>query len=463
MKQHRLLALLTLPLVIVGCSNNKSKPKPEPNTEEKGKVTITFAGNFEEAKSVYEVQFKYGNDQFRHSATIFDDDLKMLSLASSGISDSVDRATSFFETMFFDSFEDHGYEEITEDSVGYFFAHKTIDDFDLFAVSVRGFNYGKEWANNLTIGSEGNHQGFQLRANEISTSLSNYISTLLEELNREENSTVKVWISGYSRAGAIAGLVSDNIMTSNQYNIDENKLYTYTFEAPANVSIENKIEYENVFNLVNEADLVTYIPPEQYGLCRCGTDINIYNDQLEKWLKKLDYHINLPKFYASSADGYTNEKEFIEYLIGLITAETSASSASMKTRADYVNNYQSNIAWMISFFMSIPSSTTEKIMSVFQDLKSEDIIALMLGGDPIAPKIETILDEDEIEYDKTKLEESTGKLCSFMRAHGDLLAALIDFAAQKANEKMMSNISRVTSVHYPESTYVLLLNQNFAE
>ncbi len=232
MKLTKLLALSIIPLMVIGCDKQKPKPepKPEPNTEEKGIVKIKFAGSFEGAPSEYEVEVKYNNNQFRHAATIFDDDLKMLSLASSGVSDTVESETSFFETMFYDNFEDHGYEEITEDTVGYFFAHKEIDDFDLFAVSIRSFNYGKEWANNFTIGSEGNHQGFSLRAAEIYSDLITYITNVLTDLERELESNVKVWITGYSRGGAIAGLVTDNLMRTSQFSIGEENLYTYTFE-----------------------------------------------------------------------------------------------------------------------------------------------------------------------------------------------------------------------------------------
>ena len=467
MKHSKLLVLFTLPLVIVGCQNNKQKPAPkpeEPNTEEKGKVSVTFAGSFEGAPSEYEVEVKYNNDQFRHAATVFDDDLKMLSLASSGITDTTERATSFFETMYFDNFDYDGYEEITEDTVGYFFAHKAIDDFDLFAVSVRGFNYGKEWANNFTIGTEGDHEGFSLRAHEVYLDLVAYISNVLDDLNREVESEVKIWIAGYSRGGAIAGLVADNLMRSDHFSIGEDNLYTYTFEAPANVAVENKIEYPNVFNLVNEADLVTYIPPKQYGLVRCGTDINIYNSEVEIWLKNLDNHIELPRFYTNSSAGYTTEKQFIAYFINLLTAETSASSASLKTRTDYVNNYQADLAWFISFYMDLPSSTSEKVMASLQTLTAEDFVKILfLSEDALAPKIEAVLDEDNIEYDKDKLESATGKLCLFMRTHGDLLEALIDLSSYSLNTKIMSNISRSTSMHYPEVTYVLLLNQQFAE
>ena len=464
MKHTKLLTLSIIPLMVIGCNNNKPKPKPEHNTEEKGKVTVTFTGSFEGAPSEYEVEVKYNNNQFRHAATVFDDDLKMLSLASSGITDTTERATSFFETMYFDNFDYDGYEEITEDTVGYFFAHKAIDDFDLFAVSVRGFNYGKEWANNFTIGSEGDHEGFSLRAREVYLDLVAYISNVLNDLQREAESEVKVWITGYSRGGAIAGLVADNLMRSDHFSIGEENLYTYTFEAPANVAAENKVEYPNVFNLVNEADLVTYIPPEQYGLVRCGTDINIYNSEVETWLRKLDYHIELPKFYSNSTSGYTTEKQFIAHFMNLVLAETSSASASLKTRTDYVNNYQTDLAWFISFMMDLPSSTNEKIMASLQNLDAQDLIAiLLLGEDALAPKVEAVLDEDGIEYDKDNLESATGKLCTFIRSHGDLLEALIDFSSYSVNTKIMSNISRSTSMHYPEVTYVLLLNQKFAE
>ena len=464
MKHSKILAIFALPLVVVGCRNNNTpKPKPEQNTEEKGKVAVTFSGSFEDAPESYEVKVKYNNDHFRHSATVFDDDLKMLSLASSGVSDTVERETSFFETMYYDSFENHGYEEITEDTVGYFFAHKAIDDFDLFAVSIRSFNYGKEWANNFTIGSEGNHEGFSLRANEVRQDLVGYISDTLDELEREENSKVKIWVAGYSRGGAIADLVADSIMRMGYFSVGEDDLYVYTFEAPANVAIENKVEYPNVFNLVNEADLITYIPPEQYGLVRCGTDINIYNNQVEKWLKNLDYHIKLPKFYSDSSAGYTTEKEFIKYLLNNLLAETEDENASLATREKYVANYQSDIAYLISLFLTLPSSTTEKISNAFANLDGLHLIIALTNDDGLYNLIKPILDEDHIEYNDTMLKSSTNKIKLLITSHISFFFSIIDTSAGKIKESFSSNIIRSTSMHYPEVTYVLLLNQQFAE
>ena len=465
MKYGKLLVLFALPLVITGCKEDKKKtaPKPEePNTEEKGKVLVTFAGSFEGAPSEYEVEVEYNNDQFRHAATVFDDDLKMLSLASSGITDTTERATSFYETMYFDNFDYDGYEEISEDTVGYFFAHKAIDNFDLFAVSVRGFNYGKEWANNFTIGSEGDHEGFSLRAHEVYLDLVAYISNVLNDLQREAESEVKVWITGYSRGGAIAGLVADNLMRSDHFSIGEENLYTYTFEAPANVALENKVEYPNVFNLVNEADLVTYIPPEQYGLVRCGTDINIYSNQVERWLKKLDNHIELPRFFADSSAGYTNEKGFITYLLNNLLVETE-DEGSLATRAEYVNNYQDDLAYLIALFFDLPSSTTEKIQAAFAKLEGIQLMIALTGDDGLYNVIKPVLDEDEIEYDDAKLKSSTNKITTLIRSHISFILNIIDASAGGVKESFSSNLSRATSMHYPEVTYVLLLNQQFAE
>ena len=125
-----------------------------------------------------------------------------LAVSMSGSSGSIEKIYS--DT----GFEDISAEELTStptrDSVGTAIAHKTVDSGELVAVAIRGDNYESEWCSNLTAGSEGDAKGFNDAADKVLDRLRQYISD-------NGLKDVKLWISGYSRAGAVADLMGKYI------------------------------------------------------------------------------------------------------------------------------------------------------------------------------------------------------------------------------------------------------------
>ena len=75
----------------------------------------------------------------------------------------------------------------------------------LVPISVRGAGYESEWAGNLTMGTEGEHKGFQAAAEQVFQQVQQYIQdyNLTQAI---ENGKVKFWITGYSRSAATANL-----------------------------------------------------------------------------------------------------------------------------------------------------------------------------------------------------------------------------------------------------------------
>ena len=430
------------------------------NNPERGYISYTMPASLNETLDYYHIDnLYYHNNYFRHSATILDDDLKLLSFASAVVSDKVERAASFFESMYFDNFHWHDYDEITEDTIGYFFAHKNIDDFELYAVSVRGFEYQAEWANNFKIGTEddanGDHYGFSLRATELYEDLVGYINTL-----HQVDKTVKIWISGYSRAGAISDFVSMKIMNSNDYSVNENTLYTYTFEAPASIYKDNKVAYPNVFNFYNSADLIPYIPPQKYDLYRTGTDISIYDENVETIVANFDPAIVLPTFTAKEGK-FSNDQEFIAHVLDGMLEETG-NAGSMGTRQAYVDNYQDDLAYIVALLFTLPPETNEKVMAAMKDLGFTDVISLIAGGNPFYSKVKAVLDEDGVPYDDEKLKNGTAKIGLFVSKHLGFVGEFVDIWSMGIDEEMSANLSRAITMHYPEITYSLISSKHFA-
>lgn len=434
------------------------------NNPERGKVQFKMPATLNEELDFYNFTLDYHNDYFRHSASTIDDDLKMLSFASAVVSDGVEKCSDFFGTMFFDNFVYYDYDEITEDTIGHFFAHKDIDDFELYAVSIRGFEYQAEWANNFLIGESDDHYGFGLRANEIFGHLIAYITTL-----HTPDKTVKIWISGYSRAGAMSDFVSMKLMTTNILSINEDTLYTYTFEAPASVALEHIVSYPNVFNFYNSSDLIPYIPPQAYGLTRTGTDIDIFAENIEELVANFDSTIVIPTFTPKSGK-YSTNQEFIAHFLNGMLVDTE-NEGSMHSRQDYVNNYQDDLSYLISLLFTLPPETNEKVMASLTDIGAGDAISILItGGNPLYEKVKAVLDEDGITYDDAKLKSSTGKLCLFIKTHwsltgdsfiGDFLSISIYPPSAGLNQETVDNVSRAITMHYPEITYCLISSKHF--
>ena len=460
MKINSIFPLLIVPFVLIGCNKNAPK-KDKKDPYEEGSVTIKLKPIAIATKEdPYEITFNYKNSYFDHSATIFDDDLKLLSFASACVSTLPEDATEFFTTMYFDNQETHGYDlEITANSIAYFMAHKTINDYDLIALSIRGFDYGEEWANNFTIGATGNHAGFTARANEIYTALDDYVSRMTGE-----NRTAKIWISGYSRAGGIANLLADKLLRDGSEFITGENLFVYTFEAPACIAIENKVEYANVFNLINSRDLVVNIPPEAYGLVRCGIDIDIYNASWKNMVYKFDSDIEIPEFHAKEGS-YNNEKQFIQFFINALMAEPNGedyAQYTLATRESYVNVFQDNIAYLMSLFFSLTDTQKEALSAAFDSIEGLTFLMALYTENGLYNLLSEKFIEAKISYDEASLKQALEVLRKYLISHTDLLSSLIDISAQSLNQDMIDNVKRVISMHYPEVTYALISQQKFA-
>ena len=179
------------------------------------------------------------------------------------------------------------------DGVGYTFARKELDECNLIAVSVRGFEYRIQWADNFLVGEEGDHEGFYTSAYDVSLALDRYLG----KINSEK--PLKLWMSGYSRGGAIVNCMASQILGNNSAHVNQSNMYVYTFEAPRGLSKEHAVAYPNVLNVINSADIFTKICPEEYGLYRCGIDVDIYSSDFDNVIKTYDKDA-VPAFKSSA-------------------------------------------------------------------------------------------------------------------------------------------------------------------
>ena len=400
----------------------------------------------------YDLSVEYSDSYFDTDAKEYNENLSLLSFASSVLTRNDKTAYDFYNEMGFSDFISFNYRETpTASTVGYLFATKDMGDYKLVGVGIRGFDYKSEWANNLLIGHEGNHEGFNERANDIFEMLQFYIN---DNVKVDSDEPIKIWISGYSRAGAISISLADKIMRSEDFEIAQEDLFVYTFESPSSIAVENLAAYQNVHNIYNAADIVTYVPPVVYELGRSGVDYEIYVPNLYEVLAEFDPDMGMEQFEPFQVGLWKINNsidlcEMISYYV--FSNPETKEEYSAATRTDYVNHYQDGFTYMLDLVWKLSSSTLNALV---EDLKGQglNILSLLSSGQALATYLMPFLDLDGISYDEKLLTEA----CQ------DLVDALINLFmpvfALYLNEDYRPALISTISMHFPEVTYALLLN-----
>lgn len=133
---------------------------------------------------------------------------------------------------------------------------------------------GDEWYNNFRTGVADIHQGY------LET-----IETIMPVLNEYINSEYNLLITGHSRGGAIANLLSSQLIKKGRKGV-----FCYTFASP-NVTTRDDVyskKYRNIHNFIYEDDFVTHCPLYEWGYNRYGNTIMFRNGEVNyRRLKKL--------------------------------------------------------------------------------------------------------------------------------------------------------------------------------
>ena len=406
--------------------------------------------------SVYELGFKYKDGYFTESATVFNKDLALLSLGSSVATQSKSDVIGFFDDAEFKNVSAYGYNSPTSaNSVAYVFGNKKIADFTLIAVAVRGFGYGREWAGNVVLGDKGDHYGFSVAADTVYSSLKNY---LFEHVGIGK---VKIWLCGYSRAGAIANVLAQKILTEKETGFERKNAFVYTFEAPQCLSVNVAQKFENVYNIVNSYDLVPNVMPETYGLTRCGIDIDISDPNVDKTVHDFDENVVFPKFTAKpreeSDDGtdlsFADPKEFIAYLRSVIAkpqTNEDFNDVDVSTRKNYADNIQPTLSYLIDLFFNLKPQTKRAITDGVSQTSNAMRLFVKNG---LFSFLDPIIAADGIAYDKTELAYHTELARKFISKDN---YALVTIALSYSD-----NVKYTIYAHYTETTYALLSAYSF--
>jgi Mg-chelatase subunit ChlD len=169
---------------------------------------------------------------------------------------------------------------------------------EIIFISVRGTNGSvEEWSSNFDVGStteeywdkdneewtnKAHHKGFDVTANRLHEHIQKYIKD--NKLDKPAIDKV-MYIIGHSRGAALANLLGAKYEDNPDY-----QTFVYTYATP-NTTTQTK-KYQTIFNLVNEDDIVPFMPLEEWSFGRYGKTKSIsveraYEDQ--RWIHADDY------------------------------------------------------------------------------------------------------------------------------------------------------------------------------
>ena len=461
-----LLAIISLFsfLSLVACNSqtNTTSSSITPSTSEEEKDENVYLNDTVNGKAKFtgfyannlEYDYEYRDDYFDDSAETNYIDLAKISLIKAltctvADENNLEKAADYIvdfhnKCKFSDIYISDDYKiKTSKDTIGFAFASKYIMSNNkktlLISITVRGFKYNSEWASNFTIGKDGNHAGFDAASNKIMTALNTYLEKYNKDFKR--GIELKFWISGYSRGGAVADLVSAKIRDNNIAK-GEN-IYAYTFEAPASMQ-ENDKEYNFIKNYINKNDIVPKIIPDTTGLIRPGVD---YDFNVDKDITKVKEKIAKisPDFKYAEATGIESFDTFTTELVD------NAFSVFENIREEYTDNYQDSLVYFLEFIFSLDNEKFSKLTSTFKNMSIFEL-ASVFSKDGLLNLLKTTFEKCEIEYDNEKITKFVDDI------HPLVFEKILNKVGFQNLGIIYQNISAIGQCHMQEMTLAIIMS-----
>ena len=439
------------------------------------------------------------DDSFENAAS-FDDDLALISLVIANQTSKEHKIRELYSALGFDNIVcNDNYDSNSADSISYCMGHYKDGSYDLIMVAVRGLNYGREWANNFKIGDSGDHQGFTESAAKVYDALVSYINSKYK--SSYDQGKVKLWLTGYSRGAAVTNVLSYMVLADpvKKLNIPQRYVFSYTFNTPKGLTAEHAVAFPNVFNIINSGDLVGFIAPEQYGMYRCGRDINLFEskesdyekrsteEEEGKYIKetvwyesKVDYICkrndkSIPRFRletfnykrgktpGESSIAYgTTEKSAIDWLLNMVLTDGGVESPknghSFKTREKFANTVQPYLSYAIELVLG-NSVLMDDIADKFKKDAINTALRWFMQEDGIYNDVKEILVKNRIDYDDTALRKAcTGlfEMADYQTYQGCLTNTIIKLIPMALGNN--KDLARMISMHEIDVAFYLLID-----
>lgn len=257
--------------------------------------------------------------------------------------------TNILKDLEFYNIKTYDYEgQYSKDTIGTTIAYKNIFDQKLIVVVIRGEGYEDEWFSNFDLGSSGDARGF-------SDSSSKVINRLLEYIKENNIENPKILVTGYSRGGSVSNLVgiylNENV---DNLNMSKDDIFVYTFDA-ANSS-SNRTIYNNIHNVVNKNDLITYLYPNAWDIRLNGVEEDITDYDRTITTK----YINIFDFLNAHDYNEIRKSDFLKKYINLIVLNNNV------TREEY-DNIEKSFSYLLQFYLSKNGNQINKFNNYIED------------------------------------------------------------------------------------------------
>ena len=505
MKRNILVGIVAFLLLIciIACNNSGS------SNNKKG-VSVGISAGMNKEKENYPVEVKSIDEIMDEGdfddATRFDGDIALISLIMADNTSSEKKIRDLFSLLDFDNIvTNDNYDSNSADSISYCIGHFKDGSYDMITVAVRGMNYGAEWASNFDLGTSGDHHGFTESATKVYNALTSYINSKYK--SSYDKGRVKLWLIGYSRGAAVANVLSYLVLAdpSKKLNISQKHMFSYTFNTPRGLTQEHAVKFPNVFNIISAADLVTYIAPEQYGMYRCGRDINIfeakesdytkksvkkeqsskyiqetvwYESRLDALIEKFDAGINLPKFRfesfrykkgkspGDSTIAYgTTEKAAVEWLMNMVLTDGGIPEGDPKTgnhsfrnRTTFSNTIQSHLSYAIQLVLGNDVLMDEITKKIKND-PMNTVLKWFMQPTGLYDDVKGILDSEGIAYVDGDLSTACTAIYEMADYHtykGCLTQTILKLVPMALGDN--KDLSRLVSLHLTDAALIMLLD-----
>lgn len=315
--------------------------------------TFRYMSAFEgEAEGVY----YYSDDYFKDSGKNYNEHLLSMSyclalstfeIKGASFSSNLLNKTGFEDIEVYDMYED-----TSLNTLGMLIGHKKVNGKDLLAVAVRGADYDCEWGNNFLLSSDGDAKGFSDASNKAISRIRDYIESY--GLNQ-----LKIWLVGYSRAGAICDLAGVYLNEHlSEFKTTADDLYIYTFETPA-ASADDSV-YENIYIVRNINDVIPYVYPEKWGLHTNGRIIEIGEDNS-----------------VTTYTGLLNFEEHGEEKLTAFYADMFSWLPQRLSRETYCEYLETPLSSLLEMYFSKGTEEREMLLKFF----TEDVKGALLDND----------------------------------------------------------------------------------
>ena len=466
--KKRMILLFIASLLVSACEEVDTRTYDEFSFN----MTMTY---YSEASRSKDIEYHYTDRHFYKDSSVYNKDLAVLSLGLASYVTYLDETNDAFTKMKFDHIYNGDYSFDSDDPghIAYSIAYKVMNDVDgLISIAIRGFDYGTEWSSNFQIGENGNHYGFDKASDNLIKGLDKYIL----ENSELANKNIKLWIYGFSRAGAVASLASSKLidrMDSNKspFVLTKENIYCYTFEAPNNIDASNKKSYPNIHNIINPNDLIPILPPEKFGFKRAGVTHLLDVSDIGADMKNFDSGVEYQEFkekqlslslknlgFVDVKGSEHNHEKFNQDFIDMLSAPSEDEKYhDISTRKNFCDNFEFGISYFISLFFQKGSYTGGEMIVDFVNDNALDLVLSLITGrvSGLYNSFKALFNEYEIIYEI----ESLVYACSQLEA---LLTYIIHDVDALYDEKaiifatLAYNADLIAQMHSPEFIMALL-------